>query len=273
VKSFKVGEIKEVIKSLLKKNKFKYSDLADHLECSEPTVKRILGAEELSLSRLLQICDFLKLSLSDLESLIQKEERNSIELSEKQQKFLVENRSYFAYLFEVYQGFTPEQIAAKYKLNAKSSEKYLINLEKFDLIKVTSKNKIRPFYSSFPHLGKGPLGTAYYRAIIDNAGAFLKDHVSDSLALDRSRSGKSSEKNGAKFSVQTMDISQETFKQAMKEFEMRLHELEKQANFEEKTKDKAQLKTAVVILGSALVDKEYKGLQTLQKSFGDVENL
>ena len=130
MESFRIGEIKEVLKTLLKKKKQTYADLAIHLDCSEPTVKRILGNEELTLTRLLQICDFLNVSLGEIEGMIQKGGREEFHLSEKQQMFLVQNKNYFAYLMEIYQGLSTEQIAEKYKLTAKSTQKYLINLEK-----------------------------------------------------------------------------------------------------------------------------------------------
>lgn len=273
MKSFKVEEIKEVIKSLLKKNGFKYKDLADFLDCSEPTIKRILGSEELSLTRLLRICEYLKMSLSDLESLIQKEEKDKVYFSEKQQKFLVENKSYFAYLFEIYQGLTPDQIALKYKLTAKSTQKYLIQLEKYDLIKVSGKNRISPYHPHFPVLSDGPLGLAYYRSLIDNGGAFLKDRVAEDIA-SRSFVGAGQKKlGGSVFAVNVTDVSIETFKQAMQEIELRIKELDRQGRFEEKSKGKEDLKTGVIIFGSTLVEPNYKGLQTLHQSFGLVENL
>lgn len=269
MKSYKVDEIKEIIKGLLKKNKLNYVDLAEHLECSEPTIKRILGPEEMSLSRLLQICEFLKLNLSDLEALMKKSERETIELSEKQQLFLVQNKNHFAYLMEIYQGLSTEQIAMKYKLNAKSTQRYLNALEKHDLIKITSKNKVRPFYSAFPHLGKGPLGTAYFRSLIQNSSTFLIDHIADEISSSHS-TASSTKKEGSKFAVQTMSLSPETFQQLTKDLEAKLQEYEKIAQFEEKTIDKKKLKTSVVIIGSTLVADDYKGLETLQRSFGEV---
>jgi hypothetical protein len=51
VKEFKSQKIKAVIKDLLKKKNITYEDLAEQLECSVPTIKRILGPEELTLNR------------------------------------------------------------------------------------------------------------------------------------------------------------------------------------------------------------------------------
>lgn len=271
MKDFKTLEIKEILKSLLKKNKHKYSDLAEFLECSEPTVKRILGAEELTLTRLIKICEYLKISLTDLELLMKKDERQKTELTEKQQIFLVENKNYFAFLFEIYREQTPEQIAEKYKLNSKSLQKYLINLEKYDLIKITSKNKVRPFYQTFPHLGNGPLGVAYYRSFIQNASAFFIDHISEDIS--QRKSNLDSKKEGSSFAIHSMSVSPETYKQFIKEVEEKFHELERLANFEEKTLDAKKLKVGVVLLGTTLVESDYKELQTLQKTFGEITNI
>ncbi len=271
MESFKIGEIKAVLKSLLKKKKQTYLDLAEHLNCSEPTVKRILGLEELSLSRLLQICDFLNITLAEIENLIQKGGREEFHLSEKQQLFLVQNKSHFAYLMEIYNGLSAEQIADKYNLSQKSTQKYLIQLEKFDLVKVI-KNKVRPFNKAFPSLSNGPLGVAFYKAFIQNSSAFFIDHISDQIA-QRKNIHSSASKGGSIYSVQTMNVSAETFKLAVKEMQARMYELERTASFEEKNLPEDQLKTGVMMLASAVVDQKDKGLETIQRSFGEIVNL
>jgi hypothetical protein len=70
-----------------------------------------------------------------------------------------------------------------------------------------------------------------------------------------------------------MSVSPETYKQFIKEVEAKFHELERMASFEEKTLDSKKLKAGVVLLGTALVDTEYKGLKTLQKAFGEITNI
>ncbi len=276
MKNFKVDELKDVIKSVLKKNKHTYSDLAEYLDCSEPTIKRVLGHEELSLSRLLQICDFLNLSLSDLEVFMKKEEPPPAELSERQQIFLVENKNYFAFLFELYQDLTPDQIASKYQLTPKSLQKYLINLEKQELIKVTSKNKVRPFYKSFPHLGKGPLGVAYYKAFIENASHFFIQHISDEINSKKITNPKQeaqSYKKGSKYAVHSITVREETFLKYITEVESKLHELNKISTFEEKTEDLENTKTGVIVFGHTVVEHENKNLNFLTKTFGEIKNL
>lgn len=225
----------------------------------------------MSLSRLLQICDFLDVGLAEIEGLIQKGGRKEFHLTEKQQIFLVQNKSYFAYLMEIYSGLSTEQIADKYKLNSKSTQKYLLQLEKHDLIKVY-KNKVTPFNKAFPSLSSGPLGVAFYKAFIQNSSAFFIDHISDQISR-RVDGNAGKESQGSVYSVQAMAVSKDTFKIAMKEMQARLYELERTASFEEKNLTEDQLKAGVVILASAMVDQKDKGLDTIQRSFGEVINL
>lgn len=114
MQDIKSQNIKAVIKKLLKLKKLTYEEVETDLECSVPTVKRILGAEELTLTRLLQFCELLEV-------------------------FLAKNQAHFAYLLKLYAGQSPKQIAEKYGLTARSTDNYLIALEKHELSRVTGR--------------------------------------------------------------------------------------------------------------------------------------
>ena len=50
-------KIREAIKKLMKKSGYQYLNLAQALQVSLPTVKRIMTRDDISLERLLSICD------------------------------------------------------------------------------------------------------------------------------------------------------------------------------------------------------------------------
>lgn len=266
---FKTVEIKSSIKQLLKKNKYTYEDLAKHLDCSVPTVKRMLSSEEMSLSRLLEICDFLEVNLADLEAMVKTGKKEEQRFTEKQEAFLAQNKNYFAFLMEIYHGTTVEQIAKKYQLTDRSIQKYLIGLEKNDLIRVSGRNKVRPYYANLPTLGKGPLGTAYYRTLIQNSARFFTEQISDKMS-GRIANRKEVDEG---FSIMTMNVDIPTYSLWVKEFKNKLSELDRMSAFQEKTQSKDELKTAVLLFASSMVDNDYKGLDTVNKSFGDVTNI
>lgn len=173
------AELKEVIKQLLKEQSYTYRDLAQMLECSVPTVKRILGPEEMSLERLLAICDFLKVSLSDLENMskIQKQNARTFFTAE-QEEFLAANPNYLSYLSNLYNGETPETLQQKFRLTKRSTELYLIRLEKYDLLRVDAKGRVRLSYSAFPRLmPHGKLIRAQFKTIISKSSQFFTRQI------------------------------------------------------------------------------------------------
>ena len=171
---FKSQKIKGVIKELLKKKNLTYEDLAADLECSIPTIKRILGPEELTLNRLLQLCEIVDIDLADLENLTADTEVKEEKFTEEQESFLAKNQNYFAYLLKLLSDKTPTEIAQTHNLNQRSTDKYLIGLEKLELIRVTGKQKVKPIFKRGPTLGNGPLAKAHFGNFINSAATFLR---------------------------------------------------------------------------------------------------
>ena len=141
------AKIKTALKQALKKNNHKYSDVAKVWKCSLPTVKRQLGNEELPVSRLLELLDWLNLSLSELQALADSDSLSKPQFTPKQIEFLAKNLREFAFLNKLYEDMSPQQIAKKYKIETSTLDKILRQLEKYDLVRVGAGGQIRPFYS------------------------------------------------------------------------------------------------------------------------------
>ncbi len=271
MKGFKSQKIKTVIKELLKKKSITYEDLAEQLECSVPTIKRILGPEELTLNRLLQLCEIVDIDLAELEAMIGAGEVREVHFTPEQETFLAKNRSFFAYLMQLFSGGTPKQIAEKFGLTQRSTDKYLIGLEKQGLIRVTGKQKVKPNFKGIPTLGSGVLGDIYYENAIRNSGEFFLELVREGFRKKGDDGAK--EKVSAKFGVQSCKISRASYKAWIEEQEKAMRNLEKLASFEEKTKDEGELMTAVIIQANTIVENDYKGLELLEKTMGEVTNI
>lgn len=177
-------ELKNGVKVLMKKRGRTYANLAEHLDLSLPTVKRVLGPEEMSLGRLLQICDWLDVSLSDLETLANLEVKRAVgEFTPEQEKFLSENPGFLAYFAHLHGSETPEKIARDYSLTARSTELYLLRLERIGLIRRDSKGRVRLAHRTFPNFSKdGPLVRSQYRQLIERFGDFFVRRFSKTLA-------------------------------------------------------------------------------------------
>lgn len=258
--------LKTAIKSQLALRKAKYRDLAVHLACSIPTVKRILGDEELSVSRLLQILAFLDLSLSELEMLAaRQDEKNAMKFTRAQEEFLVQNPNCFAYLTQLYGGETPATIATKYKLTPRASDKYLLALERADLIHVTGSGKVKPALNPMPKLGDGPLAKAHFRAFMERSTRFFINVVAKRIYALEKKAGEFGE-----FSVQSAKCSVELYKRYQADQERQLQEFSRAAAYEEKTRPPDELRTAVVLSAIAYVANDDKELEKFESVFGQI---
>lgn len=112
------GEIFDALKSALKARGCTYSDLATSLGLSEPTIKRLFADGDCKLGRLLEICDLLDVTLTDLAERAKRGTDDSLELSESTEAELAEN----PWLFDLYvllqSGEAPEHIAEYFHIPA-----------------------------------------------------------------------------------------------------------------------------------------------------------
>jgi transcriptional regulator with XRE-family HTH domain len=271
MKEFKSQRIKAALKNLLKKKGLTYDDLAEQLECSVPTVKRILGPEELTLNRLLQLCEIVDIDLAELETLIADKGPREERFTPAQEDFLAKNRGHFAYLMRLFDGDTPKKIAEKHGLTPRSSDKYLIALEKHKLIHVTGKQKVKPAFKSIPHFGSGPLAKAYSESFIKNGMTFFVNRINEALYSSVRKDGD--QDKGTNFGIQVVRLSRASYEVWCEQQSHAMSTLEKLGGFEEKTKDPSELMTAVILDGRTQVPHDYAGLQIFEKTMGDITNI
>lgn len=265
---FKSDQIKSVIKELLKKKKLTYEDVAEELECSVPTVKRILGPEELSLPRLLKLCELVNIDLADLDTLTKLNKASTEKFSPEQENFLAQNPHFLAYFMKLFE-MTPEEIAQKYQLSERSNQKYLIGLEKQNLIHVTGKLKVKPTFRELPGFGDGPLAKKHAENFINNANRFFLKVISNMLfSADKN---KDSAPGG--FSIKALRATKASYTAFVKEQEKAREAFFKLASYEEKSLSEEELKTATVINAFVLVENDDPALMILEDFFGEIKNL
>lgn len=272
--NLKVVKIKDGIKALLKRNNRKYHDLAKHLDCSLSTVKRILGAEELTIARLIKICEYLNVSLAELESFCESNSKDTSKFTPKQEKFLSENKEYFSYLYRLNSGLTPTDIAKRYNLTKLSTDKYLITLEKMELIKVTASGKIKARVNYSTKWQHGFLNKEYYSDIQDKFSHFFKERFNHMDSLS-SESLDNSLKNVYPDStnLNVFRLTHDSYLKWVKENAKSYQELKQISEIESKTLDISKLVTVVAQSNFTCVDYYYKGLGIFRDIFGEIKNL
>ncbi len=135
---------KEVLKHIIKRRGHKYQQVAELLGVSLPTVKRILNQDDLSFERLLTILDWLGLSLGQLAELVEKQKKVMRGYySEKQQEFLASHLHHMYIYTELAKGRSRDDLRQKFNLTHKSVEKYLFDLDRYNLIELLPGGKVR----------------------------------------------------------------------------------------------------------------------------------
>jgi hypothetical protein len=259
-----MDKIKAALKRMLRQKEMSYKDVAALWDCSEPTVKRLLGPEELPLSRLLSLLDFLGLSLKELHVLMGMEDLDEAKWTVKQNEFLAKNPKLFAFIMKLYEsGATHHSIAKKYKIPPVELERILIQLEKYDLIRVGPKGDIKPFHARVPGLD-GRLASVHTDRWLDRLHRFFKTTIGESTA----RQLRGLERDIGRMNFIITEMSQKTHDEYREKFERLFRDMESAAKIDESL-PKSELKVSVNIVGMFLNRERSRELVQLEDVFAE----
>jgi len=152
-------QLLHALKKIIKLRGLTYSKLARKLSVSEVTMKRFFASSDVSLSRLIQICDVLGLSFSDLVQQSQEQSEKVFALSRPQEQFFADHPHYFAFFMEILsEDESVAQLAKRTKLSVTSIRKYLKKLEEMKLLDRLEGDEFRlKFQGTLNWITKGPL--------------------------------------------------------------------------------------------------------------------
>ena len=110
------ARIFETLKTVLRARKITYAELARRLETSEPTIKRVFAARDDKLSRIVEICDALGLSLEDVVAQARRTTVTPVMLGDRIEAQLAGDPSLFNFFILLHDGMPVEEIARQFKL-------------------------------------------------------------------------------------------------------------------------------------------------------------
>jgi transcriptional regulator with XRE-family HTH domain len=137
------GIIFEKLRSALKARGLKYKDIAESLNVSEPTIKRLFQDKDCKLSRLIEICQILDISIDDILNKDARAEPPPKPMSAEIERKLAENDSLFALLIHLTEGLSLRETAALYNISPASIFLHARELEKLNIIEILPKDKIK----------------------------------------------------------------------------------------------------------------------------------
>jgi len=138
-------QVSSSLRKAIKVNGLTYKSLGKKIGMTESGVKKVLNGKDCSLSRLTQICSVMNLSLKDVLNESSKMKVVEIDYSEAQEHFFSTNENYFLFYWELRNhNYEINIVQKKYKLDDKSTEKYLLALDRLNLIELHPGPKVIP---------------------------------------------------------------------------------------------------------------------------------
>ena len=138
-----VHSLFENLKRELKAKGLTYKDVAEHLELTESSVKRLFSQEDLSIQRLDKVCELLGIDLADLTNPERGDSRVIVLMSEKQEREIAQDEKTLTVSFLVYQGWTFEEILKYFEFSEPELIRILALLDRLSLIELLPKNRIK----------------------------------------------------------------------------------------------------------------------------------
>ncbi|MPQ66607.1 MULTISPECIES: helix-turn-helix transcriptional regulator [unclassified Pseudomonas] len=153
-----ITQLIATIKQRLKSAGMTYRDVAQALDLSEPSVKRLLASGRLTVERLAQFCDLLGLTMAEL---LQESEASAPRLqmlTHEQEAQLVSNEKLLLVVVCALNQWSLEDMVSAYHLSKAECIKHLLVLERMGLADLKPGNRIRLLVArDFDWLPDGPI--------------------------------------------------------------------------------------------------------------------
>jgi len=162
----KAVELVDALKREMRARKITYATLATKLELSEGAVKRMFALNRMTLDRVDEICDILKVDLAELVDNYQREEQRLDQLTEAQERQLILDPKRLLVAACVLNRWSLEEILETYSLSRTECIRHLAALDKIRFIELLPNNRYRIKVSdSFRWRSGGPIEQFFERLI------------------------------------------------------------------------------------------------------------
>ena len=147
----------QALKKQLRAQGKTYADVADLLELSEASVKRLFATESFTLQRLEQLCDWLQIEFAEL--MLQAQQQPQLtQLTLQQEQEIATDQRLLLVAVSVINGFSFEDLLSHYELTEMECVRKLAALDRLKIIDLLPGNRIRlRLATHFSLLPDGPI--------------------------------------------------------------------------------------------------------------------
>jgi transcriptional regulator with XRE-family HTH domain len=138
------SDLLNALKKCLRAKGLNYRDVAQALNLSEASVKRVFSERTFSLTRLEEVCRFLDMTIYDLARLTQQTANDQVTtLTVEQEQALADDPLVLTYFYLMLTGRTPEVIAEEFGLDNRQQMTMLARLSRLKLLEMYPNNSGR----------------------------------------------------------------------------------------------------------------------------------
>lgn len=176
------ASIIETLKQYLKAKGITYKQLAEEIELSEASIKRLFSKQTFSLSRLEDVCRILDIDFYDLVLMDKERSRKTLKkLTVEQEQILINDEKLLILLYFLINGWTVALIIKEYDYSEVEAIQMLGKLEKIGILELYPNNHVRMLISKNEFWQtNGPLWQAY-------RNIFTNDFMNSSFGLPNER--------------------------------------------------------------------------------------
>ena len=132
----------DLLKKVLKARGITYMEVARLLEVSEPTVKRLFQEQDCKLSRLVELCDLLGMSIADLVEMGERDDRSVTTLTPEVEAQLANDAGLMSFFMLLVNHYSVASICDLNELPPADAVHYLQDLERLGLIQLGRGNQV-----------------------------------------------------------------------------------------------------------------------------------
>ncbi|TAG81656.1 MAG: XRE family transcriptional regulator [Burkholderiales bacterium] len=126
----------DALKKQLKSRGLRYSDLADRLSLSVPTVKRSLNDGNISVERLLAFCEIANIEFGALLIAANREKPRPTSLTLQQERALAKDTKLLSFLNLLLNDWEVDEIVKNFEVDTRACERMLLQLDRLGVIEL-----------------------------------------------------------------------------------------------------------------------------------------
>jgi hypothetical protein len=186
-----------ILRQQLRLHGITYKILAEKLNLSEPSIKRMFSQKDISLSRLENICSCFYMSVSDVFSLLEKRKERILYLTENQEQELVSEIELLLVAICILNHWTFQDILKFYTISEHALIRYAARLDQMKIIELQPNNHFKRLIDPHFHwISDGPIQRFFQKNVQQD---FFDCHFEKPTELYLVRSGMLSEQDNQTF--------------------------------------------------------------------------